>query len=99
MMFRFTYDIILFIFVQFLKSKFQASRSNVTAIRGETAMLVCKVINIGDKAVRKMLLMLMLLLTILVMFNMLMMMLVMLIITQGNQNNFNNINIGDKAMR
>ena len=62
-------------------------------------MLVCKVINIGDKAVRKMLLMLMLLLTILVMFNMLMMMLVMLIITQGNQNNFNNINIGDKAMR
>ena len=30
---------------------FQASASNVTAIRGETAMLVCKVINIGDKAV------------------------------------------------
>ena len=29
----------------------QASTSNVTAIRGETAMLVCKVINIGDKAV------------------------------------------------
>ena len=29
----------------------QASASNVTAIRGETAMLVCKVINIGDKAV------------------------------------------------
>ena len=48
MMFWFTYDII---FVQFLKSKFQASRSNVTAIRGETAMLVCKVINMGDKVV------------------------------------------------
>jgi len=29
----------------------KASASNVTAIRGETAMLVCKVINIGDKAV------------------------------------------------
>jgi len=31
----------------------QASPTNITAIRGETAMLVCRVINIGDKAVTK----------------------------------------------